>query len=374
MRFVHTGDWQMGLRAVQAQDRARQVRQARFDTARSIAAVARRERADFVLLAGDTFEDHDVDEADVERTVEVLNRFAPIQVYVLPGNHDPLVPGGVWGRASWRRVGGHVHLLERPEPLELPGGAVLYPCPLRQKQSRMDPTDWIPAREAGDSRIRLGLAHGSLRVLPQAENFPIARDRAETAGLDYLALGDWHSYRVFGRTVYCGTPEQTAFDERDAGNVAVVELTDAGSMPQVRREAVEQLRWEAFECRVEDPSDVQRLAEQLAAAGDPARLLARVSCRVAATAPPEALEHLEGLRTRWGGEALLLRWEAEAPPRRLQSEELPEGIFRQAAEDLAALAAGQTPQGPAAAMRDRDPAVLEAARQLLSRLAEEVAR
>jgi len=60
-----------------------------------------------VLLAGDMFEHHDVDEPVVRKTDAVLDSFAPIPVFVLPGNHDPLIAGGVWDRQSWRRVEVH---------------------------------------------------------------------------------------------------------------------------------------------------------------------------------------------------------------------------------------------------------------------------
>lgn len=374
MRFMHTGDWQMGLRAAQAGGKAREVRKARFQTAARIADLARREKVDFVLLAGDTFEDHDVDEVDVGRTVEALNGFAPIPVYVLPGNHDPLGAGSVWERRSWQDIGSHVRLLEANAPVDLPGDAVLYPCPLRQKRSSLDPTAWIPSREAGDRRIRIGLAHGALKVLPQADNFPIAPDRADRCSLDYLALGDWHGFRAFDRTVYSGTPEQTAFDERDPGNVALVDIAAAGEPPQVRREPVGQLHWAGFHCDMRDPSDVVHLEADIRKAGDPARLLARVVCDVAPGASPEAVERVEQLRSRLAQDALLLRWEGETAGSPLAAHEIPEGIFRRTAEDLEDLLADRLPQGPAGALRGTDPAVLRTARDLLDRLAGEVRR
>ena len=79
--------------------------------------LAKEQQVDFVIIAGDVFEHHDVDEVIVKRTVDILNRLDPITVYVLPGNHDPYIPGGIWERESWQRVGPHVILCADPEDL-----------------------------------------------------------------------------------------------------------------------------------------------------------------------------------------------------------------------------------------------------------------
>jgi len=122
VKFLHTADWQMGMKALQAGEKAKEVRSKRYETAARIVELAKREAVDFVLLAGDLFEHHDVDEAVVRRTVTVLDSFGSIPVFVLPGNHDPLVAGGVWDRESWRQVGTHVTLLGKAQEILVSDG------------------------------------------------------------------------------------------------------------------------------------------------------------------------------------------------------------------------------------------------------------
>jgi DNA repair exonuclease SbcCD nuclease subunit len=129
VKFLHTADWQMGMRAVHAGTKSKEIRAKRFEAASRLVDLARAARVDFVVLAGDTFEHHDVDEVVVKRTVDILNRFDPIPVYVLPGNHDPMLPGGVWDRSSWARVGSHVTLCTALKEMEIGSAAALYPCP-----------------------------------------------------------------------------------------------------------------------------------------------------------------------------------------------------------------------------------------------------
>ena len=140
VKFLHTADWQMGMKALVAGEKAKEVRGRRFETAARIVELAKREGVEFVLLAGDLFENHDVDDAVVRRTVAVLESFAPIPVFVLPGNHDPLIVGGIWDRQSWQRVGGHVTLLRDAGETPVRADKVLYAAPVKKKQSTLHPT------------------------------------------------------------------------------------------------------------------------------------------------------------------------------------------------------------------------------------------
>ena len=67
MRFIHSADWQIGMRAVHAGTSADKVRAARLRTAAEVCKLAGNEAVDFLLLAGDTFEDNGVERELVSR-------------------------------------------------------------------------------------------------------------------------------------------------------------------------------------------------------------------------------------------------------------------------------------------------------------------
>lgn len=375
VKFLHTADWQMGMKALQAGEKAKEVRGKRFDTATRVAELAKREGVEFVILAGDLFEHHDVDDTVVRKTVAVLDIFAPIRVFVLPGNHDPLVAGGVWDRQSWRRAEDHVTLLREAAEEEVRGGVALYPAPLKQKQSTLDPTAWMPARAAGDGRIRIGIAHGALNVVPERTNFPIAATRVDEAGLDYLALGDWHGFVQHGRTVYSGTLEQTRFTERDPGNVVIVEISSARSEPVVSRHHVGELQWSEHAVSIWDTTDVEELRNAILDLGPlPAQLL-RITPQLDPAAPLQVLEKLRSLQHELKEEAFLLDWPVEtidALPGTPVT--LPEGILADVDEDLGAILEGEIPDGPAREAASAPLEVVQEARALLRRLVAEVHR
>lgn len=370
MRFLHTADWQLGAKLGQVGTKAGELRRRRIQAAEKAIQAAVEAEVDFVVIAGDTFEHQDVDGRVVREAVRLLDELGSIAVYVLPGNHDPLVPGGIWDRSAWTE-GEHVHLLATPEPVEVGEDVVLYPCPLEQKQSNLDPTRWIPAREDGDDRIRIGVAHGALDVLPEARNFPIDAERPDLAGLDYLALGDWHSRLERGRSVYPGTIEQSAHGQKDPGNVLLVEFEEAGADPEVEVIRVGQMTWIDRALEVQDVTDVHSLEEELGT--DPekrARLVLRLNLAVTSDAVPETLDELNRVHEELAERVFHLDWTvddsaffADVPV------DLPEGLVSRIDETLRTILDRRIPEGPGRDFADSDEDVVREARALLRRIA-----
>jgi hypothetical protein len=245
MRFIHTADWQIGMKAVHAGAAAETVRAARIESARRVCDLARREAVDFVLLAGDTFEDNGVDRHLVVGVAGILAS-AGCPVFVLPGNHDPLQPGSVWEHPTWATIPS-VTILKEQASVSVTGGTLL-PCPIFVRRSQEDPTKWINAGR--DEGIRIVVAHGNVgEMIGEEGGFPIDIATPTRCQADYMALGHWHStvqYSTNGaiRMAYSGTHESTRFGEPDSGNVLIVTIAAAGANPEIKMEKTGQLRWE----------------------------------------------------------------------------------------------------------------------------------
>lgn len=326
VRFLHTADWQMGATSRQVGSRSRELRKMRHRVISRIAAVALERRVDFIVVAGDTFESNDVDDSAVNEVVEVLNGLQPLPVFLIPGNHDPATNDSVWTRQSWNRAGPHVKLLTERREVLFGENTVLYPCPVEQKRSRIDPTEWIPSRGSGDERTRIGIAHGSIDTLPGALNFPISSRRAQVCGLDYLALGDWHGMRSVGGAHYPGTPEQTNFGEQDAGSVLIVEL-EHGHEASLDKVPVGDTRWVEIESTVREESDVGNISRLVASQGDMRNCLFRVRLNVTDETGTAILDRLSVLRDSMK-DAFYLDWPEESlRPALHQDGQLPQGML-----------------------------------------------
>jgi len=269
LRLLHTADWHLGRRFPSFPDDAqKKLSRARMDAVSRILDVARRNTVNAVLCAGDIFDDPEPSEAfwDALATTFRQHPGPHPPLFLVPGNHDPLTPESVWapGHPFRARLPEWVHVVDRDDfSFQLSPTAVLYARPCRSKAGENDLAMSLPPREPGDERLRIGCVHGcTFDIEGHQTNFPIARDAGIQRGLDYLAIGDTHSFRdvtshLLVPTVYPGAPEPTTFDEEGAGHVALVALFRRGSRPRVDKEPVAFWRWLNVRCR--DINELRRV-------------------------------------------------------------------------------------------------------------------
>jgi len=255
LRFIHTSDWHLGQSNRRLGPRANDFLQWRFDAARRVFELAIEKKADFVLVAGDVFDSDTPSPLTMQDAVEIL-RDAPVPTYIISGNHDPLVEGSVWFHPAFADALSNVknlHFSRECETLQIANGdAVLFACPVASKHSREDATFWIPDSPRSENQARIALAHGGWKGYWQSAQPPesgaqlnsIDDKTAARCGLDYLALGDYHSFTpathpaAKERTYYSGTPEVSARDDARAGHALLVEIEKPGAIPVVTPLAV----------------------------------------------------------------------------------------------------------------------------------------
>lgn len=360
MRFLHTADWQIGMKAVHVGAVGGRVREERLKAAERVVALGKTQNAEFLLVAGDTFEDNGVDRVLVQRVADILGKF-PGPVFITAGNHDPLTPGSVWDHPAWSQSS-KVQVLRSNDPVKLPGGT-LFPCPLREKYSPSDPTAAINAREA--EGIPIGVAHGTVQGIQQETiDYPIPRDAAQRAGLDYLAIGHWHSFAKFTgsdgveRLAYSGTHETTKFGERDSGNAVLVEIESRGAPPKLTSIRTGGLMWSVLEPIFREEADATALCEQLEAWQSPENTL--IELRLKGVLTPAAQTKLERIRELAAARFFYSRISEDellpSPADNAWLDDLPPGILRDAAEDLRRFADPnfvQRPEGVTSAIAAR---------------------
>ncbi len=273
LRLLHTADWHLGKRFPSFPEEAQKtLSRARMDVVIKILDLARRHRVHAVLCAGDLFDDPSPGSDFWAGLARIFQEHPlDVPVFLVPGNHDPLTKDSVWhpGHPFRARLPAWVHVVDRDDfTHEITPEAVLYARPCRSRAGQDDPAMALPAREPGDTRLRIGCVHGSTFDIPGCQtNFPIRRDAGAQRGLDYLAVGDTHSFRDVTPklpvpTVYPGSPEPASFDEAGAGNVAVVAMFRHGLRPRVEPVAVSSWSWLDVRCR-----DMKELRELLTRKG-----------------------------------------------------------------------------------------------------------
>ncbi|MDQ2185547.1 DNA repair exonuclease [Alcaligenaceae bacterium A4P071] len=270
--FIHTADWQIGRQYGQFEvESGALLAEARFDTVAGIARLAQARGVDAVLVAGDVFDTQAVSDRTIRRLFAALSAYAGPWV-MIPGNHDAALAESVWTRAqALGCVPPNVHLALEPGVLMIGDTIAVLAAPLTQRHTYDDVTGAFDRLDTPAGALRIGLAHGSVtgkldEGIDSAN--PIAADRAVTARLDYLALGDWHGcLRLDARTWYSGTPEPERFRGNDPGDVLIVRIDAAGAEPVVDRLRVARYRWLSWQAPLLVDADIDALAQRLATLG-----------------------------------------------------------------------------------------------------------
>jgi len=271
VRFIQTSDWQIGMKGGGLGEAASIVRETRFKSIHNILKSAQEEDVDFILLCGDIFEHNMISQEDVKKVVTIFNQYPDIPLYLLPGNHDILGADCIYNREIFQRIN-NLTILRTTDSFEA-NGAILYPCPVFSKFTTQDLTRTIPVVKQ-TTGIHIGVAHGSLAGKFAASNMedidlPVDPACVDQTGIDYLALGHWHSYRTFEdcngitRMAYSGTHEQTNYSEDNAGHCLLVQIDGKGEVPKIEPIKTGQLTWLSEEFEMQDSFSLHNLKNYL---------------------------------------------------------------------------------------------------------------
>ncbi len=249
-RFIHTSDLHLGkgFGSMPEELRGRLI-EARHEAITRLATAARDRGAAHVLVAGDTFDTASPSERVRRQAATAMSAAADIQWWILPGNHDSLTGEDLWTRFQDESAD-NVHVLRLSEPVQIAPGVHLLPAPLPRQFPGSDLTAWMVQAETPEGDLRIGLAHGG--VVSFGQDFDssalIPPDRASTARLDYLALGDWHGrLEITPRTGYCGTPERDRFKHDGPGVCLSVTLAGPGADPVIEEVPIGRFDWCALQ-------------------------------------------------------------------------------------------------------------------------------
>jgi len=313
LRIIHTADVHLGARHDDLGEQAAAQRERQFAAFKAAVDLAIAEKVDLFLIAGDLFDSNVQPRRSVERVAAELKRLAEARIrsVIIPGTHD------VYDRASIYRaydlpsmagcppgedlvtvldpehpwvhlptldavVHGRVFATKRAphSPLEGLGSAAAPATPAARATpaaaAQAVPT---PGAEAAPppSTWRIGMVHGSIAIPGRTEHDEVVITTEEIAasGLDYLALGHWHSMQAgkAGRVsyAYAGAPEAVALDQDRAGKVLLVELDQrAGKrVVTITERQVGRTRFEKAEIDAATVDSQPALVALLAARADP---------------------------------------------------------------------------------------------------------
>jgi hypothetical protein len=256
--FIHSADLHLGKAFARFPgELGPLLREARMDALPRLAQAARERDAGLVVLAGDIWDSAEPERPTVARALDAMAEAHDLTWALLPGNHDPATPGGFWDRLTANAPANVVALLDDRAPVEIAPGVCALAAPRRVRRAGRDLTAWMDAAPTPEGALRLGVAHGPVIGFDEdGDADVIDRERGAKAGLDYLALGDWHGATPAGpRAWYSGTPEPAGFKDNGQGHALAVTLPAPGAAPLVTRIDTAHYRWAQVEIALAPGSD-----------------------------------------------------------------------------------------------------------------------
>lgn len=257
MKIIHTSDLHIDspLTSNLPSDKIRNRRAELFSAFSTIIDDAVREGARVILISGDLFDTEMITKSSRRRMLSLIEGHSAISFFYLPGNHelDALSAGGE----------------TMPKNLYLFGEDWTYfACGDIMIAGRTETSaDMFDTLRLPNDKRNIVMLHGDLRDRSSAGGI-IGRRDAKGRGIDYLALGHYHSYSAESIddrcvAVYSGTPEGRGFDEAGEKGYSLINADSYGITHRFVRSARRLLR--IIKVDVSEASDAYALERRVEA-------------------------------------------------------------------------------------------------------------
>ncbi|MCK4384837.1 MAG: DNA repair exonuclease [candidate division Zixibacteria bacterium] len=235
IKILHTADIHLGREFPSLRKKGKEYRRQLLTTFEQIMKLAIDQQVSLIVIAGDLFDANRIHGVVVGKVLSEFQELEKreIRVCICPGTHDAYTDESIYrfvGFPSNVTVFTPDHDHEIFDDLDLTVYGKAFDGKLVGKS---------PLRELSlvkESKFHVGIAHCSIKVerLIEKDLMILDKKEIETSGLDYLALGHWHSFQDHsqGNTIayYCGSPEPIYMDQKGAGSVAMIDIYEKGNI------------------------------------------------------------------------------------------------------------------------------------------------
>ncbi|MGO3167676.1 metallophosphoesterase family protein [Senegalia sp. (in: firmicutes)] len=211
--FIHTADVHIGMkftRGILDSSTSKNKRMEIMDTFLNIVERCKLKNIDFLLIAGDLFEDELCTIADLKMINDSFKEINKTKVIMISGNHDYLNEKSLYNLIDWNE---NVYIMSNEK---------LDKLTFEEYNTEIWGLSWYEKEKSKENfeNIKINKDKNNILLLhadlldKNSKYMPIDKKIVENLGFDYLALGHIHKHQCIGGNIcYPGTPEPLDFGE-----------------------------------------------------------------------------------------------------------------------------------------------------------------
>lgn len=237
VNIFHTGDIHLGMKFNSYSDLIRNdLANARYESLENMIYKSNDLNSNLFVIAGDLFNNLQVGKKDIEKTINILNKFNGQAILVLPGNHDyDNNVSELWKHFS-NLESEKIILLNENKIYNLSNYGLdinVYPAACYNKHSKENNLQWIKEEEIDQKNINILIAHGALEGLsPDIEGnyYYMSKSELENINVDLCLIGHTHIRYPYvdeinnNKIFNAGTHEPDGLDYKDTGSAWFISL------------------------------------------------------------------------------------------------------------------------------------------------------
>jgi DNA repair exonuclease SbcCD nuclease subunit len=286
LRVLHVADVHLGARFKGLPpNKARNRREDLKSTFSKIISLAKSSKSTSILIAGDLFDNPHPNSSLVSFVINEM-KLAEIPIFLTPGNHDSMIKGSVYSENIFPS---NVVIFDSEFSSRIIGDlavhGVAYDPKNPDKHILKDLTGPLP------DKYNVALVHGSYNFMDFGDEnyFPITKEEIESSGMDYIALGHFHTFSNLKTSVpacYPGTPEGLGF--KDIGDRGVLLIDFNENEVKIEASNINSKKYETYELDCSDLINELEIKTKILELAGPNKLM-----QVNLSGVPQALVELD---------------------------------------------------------------------------------
>lgn len=237
IRILHTGDLHFGKKYDKYPNNiSSRYKSARFEALENIIITADREKCDYIVIAGDTFDNKSVPPALRKYVCDALAK-SSCTVIVIPGNHDYCAEENDEFWDGFEKLSGENTILLRKHEVYngSDGKTVFFPCGCKDRYSAENALGWLANAPKSPDKVNIGIAHGAIETLSydrEGKYYGMTISELKQTGLDLWLIGHTHipypneDVITSGNIFNAGTHQQTDISDNSEGSVFIIDIDD----------------------------------------------------------------------------------------------------------------------------------------------------